>query len=150
MKWNKIYRGGVHRTTPETREIAAPATGTLQPGQAATISAAGALTLGAVTTGFFYFVGEPLYGTVDDQLAGANADTVRLYSPCSGDLYAARVAAGISLVDNAPLAIGANGILVAAVAGGPIHAYVDNPASARPRTLPAISTAGQLAPVKIK
>lgn len=28
VKWNKIYRGGVHRTTPETRQVNAPATGT--------------------------------------------------------------------------------------------------------------------------
>lgn len=149
VKWNKIYRGGVHRTTPETREIKAPATGSLLPGQAATISSAGALTLGAVTDAFFYIVGEPMYGTVDDQLAGATADTVRMYSPRSGDLYTARVAAGVALVDDAPLAIGANGIFVAAVADGPIHAYVDAPASAHPGTVTP-SVAGQLVPVKIK
>ena len=32
VKWNKIYRGGVQRTTPETPEIKAPVTGSLQPG----------------------------------------------------------------------------------------------------------------------
>lgn len=149
VKWNKVYRGGVHRTTPETREIKAPASGSLQPGQAATISPTGVITLGAVTDKFFYFVGEPMYGTIDDQLAGATADTVRMYSPRSGDLYAARVAAGVALVDDAPLAIGANGLFVAATAEGPIHAYVDAPASAHPGTVTP-STAGQVVPVKIK
>lgn len=149
VKWNKIYRGGVQRTTPETREIVAPATGSLQPGMGATISAAGALTLVAATDQFFYFVGEPMHGTVDDQLAGSTADTVRMYSPRSGDLYAARVVAGVALVDDAPLTLTASGQFKAAVVGNKVHCYVDNPASARPGTTPATSTLNQLVPVKI-
>ena len=151
VKWNKIYRGGVQRTTPETREIKAPATGSLQPGMGATINAAGVLTLVAATDQFFYFVGEPMHGTVDDQLAGATADTVRMYSPHSGDLYAARVVAGVALVDNVPLTLTASGQFKAAVVGtDKVHCYVDNPASAYPGTTPATSTLNQLVPVKIK
>ena len=154
VKWNKIYRGGVQRTTPETREIKAPATGSLQPGMGATISAAGVLTLVAATDQFIYFVGEPMHGTVDDQLAGATADTadtVRMYSPHSGDLYAARVVAGITLVDDTPLTLTASGQFKGAVVGtDKVHCYVDNPASAHPGTTPATSTLNQLVPVKIK
>ena len=151
VKWNKIYRGGVQSTTPETREIKAPATGSLQPGMGATISAAGVLTLVAATDQFIYFVGEPMHGTVDDQLAGATADTVRMYSPHSGDLYAARVVAGVALVDDAPLTLTASGQFKAAVVGtDKVHCYVDNPASAHPGTTPATSVLNQLIPVKIK
>lgn len=151
VKWNKIYRGGVQRTTPETLEIKAPATGSLQPGMGATINAAGALTLVAATDQFFYFVGEPMHGTVDDQLAGATADTVRMYSPHSGDLYAARVVAGVVLADDAPLTLTASGQFKAAAVGtNKVHCYVDNPASAHPGTTPATSTLNQLVPVKIK
>ena len=151
VKWNKIYRGGVQRTTPETREIKAPAAGSLQPGMGATINTAGALTLVAATDQFFYFVGEPMHGTVADQLAGATADTVRMYSPHSGDLYAARVVAGVALFDNAPLTLTASGQFKAAIVGtNKVHCYVDNPASAHPGTTPATSTLNQLVPVKIK
>lgn len=149
VSWNKIYRGGVQRTTPETLEANAPATGSLQPGQCATVNAAGTVVLGAVTDAFFYVVGEPMYGTVNDQLAGADADSVRLYSPHSGDLYAARLAAGVPLVNDTPLAIGANGFLGAAAADGPVHAYLDVPDNAYPLTT-GTSTAGQLLPIKIK
>lgn len=150
VKWNKIYRGGVQLTTPETREIKAPATGSLQPGMGATINAAGALTLVAATDQFFYFVGEPMHGTVDDQLAGSTADTVRMYSPRSGDLYAARVVAGIALVDATPLTLTASGQFKGAVGADKVHCYVDNPASAYPGTTPATSVLNQLVPVKIK
>lgn len=149
VTWNKIYRGGVQRTTPETLEAKAPASGSLLPGQCATVSSAGVVTLGAVTDAFFYVVGEPMYGTVNDQLAGADADTVRMYSPHSGDLYAARLAAGVAIVNDAPLAIGANGFLGAAVADGPVHAYLDVPDNTYPKTA-GTSTAGQLLPIKIK
>lgn len=149
VTWNKIYRGGVQRTTPETLEANAPATGSLLPGQCATVSAAGAVVLGAVVDQFFYIVGEPMYGTVNDQLAVAGADTVRMYSPSSGQLYAARLAAGVPIVNDTPLAIGANGFLGAAVEDGPVHAYLDVPDNAYPLTT-GTSTAGQLLPIKIK
>lgn len=160
VTWNKIYRGGVQRTTPETREVAAPTTGTVQPGVGVTLSSSGVFTLGAVAAGtFFYLLGEPLHGTVDDNVAALNdagtRDTVRLYSPRSGDLYAGRCAAGIALRDDLPLSIGANGLFIAAVTTPPedataIVAYVDNPASAHPGTTPTTTTAGQLVPIKIK
>lgn len=149
VTWNKIYRGGVQRTTPETLEAIAPATGSLLPGQCATVNASGVVVTGAVTDQFFYLVGEPMYGTVNDQLAGANADSVRLYTPHSGDLYTGRFAAGVAIVNDAPLAIGANGLLGAAVADGPVHAYLDVPENAYPLTR-GTSTAGQLLPIKIK
>ena len=150
MKWNKIYRGGVHRTTPETREVKPVVAGTVQPGQLATLTAAGEMAFGVGGAAFFYIIGEPMYGSVDDILSGANADTVRMYSPRSGDLYAARCVAGVVLNDDAPLTITTGGLLKAAGVDDVAHCYVDNPASAHPRTLPATTTASQLVPVKIK
>lgn len=156
LKFNKIYRGGVHRTTPETREVAAPTTGSLLPGQAVTLSAAGAIVVGVVPAdGYPYIVGERLHGTVDDNQVTPNAngtrDTVRLYTRHSGDLFAGRAAAGIALRDDLPLTINASGQFAAATVGtDPVHAYVDMPAAEFPSMTPTTTTAGQLIAIKIK
>lgn len=148
VKWNKIYRGGVHRTTPETREVKAPASGTLLPGQAVTITDNTA-TLGAITDKFFYLVGEQLHGSVDQNQVGIESST-RLYTPRSGDLMAGRVVASIALVDDLPLTINATGQFAAAVIGtDQVYAYVDDPDNAFTRT-PTPTTLNQLVPIKIK
>lgn len=146
-KWNKIYRGGVHRTTPETREVLAPAAGTLLPGQAVTI-AANRATLGLLTNKFWYVVGEQLHGTVDDNQVGI-ASSTRLYTPRSADLLAGRAGAGIALVDDLPLTVNATGQFVAAGAEDVVYAYVDDPNNAFSRT-PTPTTLNQLIPIKIK
>lgn len=155
VKWLKIYRGGVHRTTPETREAAAPTTGSLKPGMCVTLSTAGAITIGAAAAGQYpYVVGERMHGSVEDELTTANAngtrDTVRLYTPHSGDLMAGRAAAGIAISDDLPLTVNASGLFAAAVVGtDTVVAYVDAPASAFPGTSTP-TTAGQLIPIKFK
>ena len=153
VKWNKIYRGGVHRTTPETREVDAPATGTYLPGTAVTITtAAGGMTVQKGITGgreFWYLIGEQLHGSVDDNQVGGGS-SMRLYTPRSADLMAGRMAAGVAIVDDAPLAIDADGRFALAVADGPIHAYIDAPAKAFPGTTPTTSVLDQLVPIKIR
>ena len=156
VKWKKIYRGGVQRTTPETREAAAPATGSLKPGMVVSLNGAGAIVVGVIAAGVFpYVVGEALHGDVEAELTTANAngtrDTVRLFTTHSGDLYAGRAAAGVALRDDLPLTVTAAGLLAAAVLGTDnVVAYVDDPASAFPKTTPTTTTAGQIIPIKIK
>src|SRR5690606_38913546 len=154
VQWNNIYRGGVHRTTAETREVpySGAATSILL-GQAVALDATDgtSFTVGADT--FFYLVGEQLYGSVTDiQIAEGDDVTLRLYSPRSGDLYAGRAVAGITLRDDLPLTINAQGRFAVAAAAGqetpadPVHAYVDMPASAHPQTSPSTTVLDQLIP----
>lgn len=151
--WKKIYRGGVQRTTPETREVNAPASGELLPGTVQSLTP-GAKTMTAVkgvpAGQFFYFTGEALYGDVDDNLVATPATSVRLYSPRSGDLFVGRAVASVALVDDLPLTVDANGRLKAAVIGtDPVHCYVDMPAKEFPQqTTPTVLD--QRIPVKIK
>lgn len=153
--WNKTYRGGVQRTTPETSEVAAPTTGSVKAGMVASLSDAGDLTIAAAAEGvWYYFVGERLFGSMDDEQTAVNEkgtrDTIRMYSPRSGDLYTGRAAARVALHDDLPLTVNASGLLAAGTPGTDvIVAYVDMPASAFPKT-PTPTTAGQLIPVKIK
>lgn len=153
VKWNKIYRGGVHRTTPETREVNAPTTGALLPGTAVTItSAAGEMTVQKGITGvrdFWYLIGEQLHGSVDDNQVGGGS-SMRLYTPRSADLMAGRLVAGVAIADDVPLTINADGRFALAVTDDPIHAYIDDPANAFPGTTPTTSTLDQLVPIKIR
>lgn len=151
---NKIYRGGVHRTTPETLEAAAWTGSALLPGTAVTVDASDETAFIKGVTGirdFFYIVGEALHGGVDDDYNGAET-SVRGYVPRSGDLYAVRAAAGLTLVDGMPLTIDADGRFAAAVADGRIDAYVHYPrdSSLRVDLAAGPTTADQLIPVQIK
>lgn len=149
VKWNKVYRGGVQRTTPETREVAYTAAAPVLPGTAAALDAGNGIKPQPADGEFFYLVGENLHTDIDT--AYAQGETVRMYSPRSGDLYAVRAAAGIALVDDLPLTINAQGRFAAGTPGtDQIAAYVDNPSSAHPQTLPATTVADQIIPVKIK
>lgn len=157
VKWNKIYRGGVHRTTPETREFNVPSTGTLLPGTAINITtAAGGMTVAkGARSGYFYVVGEQMHGSVDDNQVGLGSSG-RAYVPHSGDLLAGRAVAGISIVDDTPLTINSDGRFAVADPGDAetpadeIFAYIDNPASAHPGTSPTTTVLDQLIPIKIK
>ena len=157
---NKIYRGGVHRTTPETLEAAAWTGSALLPGTAVTVDASDATAFIKGVTGirdFFYIVGEALHGGVNDDYEDAET-SVRGYVPRSGDLYAVRAAAGLTLVDGMPLPIDANGPFAAAAAAGEsspasrIDAYVHYPrdSSLRVDLAAGPTTADQLIPVQIK
>lgn len=156
VKWNKIYRGPVERTTPHTREVNPPATGTLLPGTAVTITtAAGANTIQKGVTAprnFFYLVGENLHGSVDDDyVTTLPKSSVRLYTPISGDLYAGRAVAGLVVTgDDTPLTIDADGRFAAITADEVVYAYLDNTAAAHPRTEPTTTVLDQLIPIKIK
>lgn len=157
VKWNKIYRGGVHRTTPETREFTVPESGTLLPGTAINITtAAGGMAVAkGARAGYFYVVGEQMHGNVDEDQVGLGSSG-RAYIPHSGDLLAGRAVAGISVLDDTPLTIDGNGRFAEASAGGedtpadPVFAYIDNPASAHPGTTPTTTVLDQLIPIKIK
>lgn len=157
---NKIYRGGVHRTTPETLEAAAWTGSALLPGTAVTVDASDETAFIKGVTGirdFFYIVGEALHGGVDDDYNGAET-SVRAYVPRSGDLYAVRAAAGLTLVDGMPLTIDADGRFAAATAAdgedpaSRIDAYVHYPrdSSLRVDLAAGPTTADQLIPVQIK
>lgn len=160
--WNKTYRGGVQRTTPETREVAEPDigsvnAGSVKAGMVASLSDAGDLTIAAAAEGvWYYFVGERLFGSMEEEQTAVNEkgtrDTVRMYSPRYGDLYTGRADDGVALRDDLPLTVNASGLLVAGAPGiDVIVAYVDMPASAFPKKpTRTITTAGQLIPVKIK
>lgn len=154
--WNKVYRGGVQRTTPETMEVNRPATGVLLPGTCVAVTAStNTATKTVGDSSFFYFVGEQLHGSIDDDQGVASValdggSSVRLYSPRSGDLYVGRAAAGVAFVNDLPLAINADGRLVAAGAEDIVRCYADNPKSAHPQTLPSTTVLDQLIPVKIK
>lgn len=154
--WNRVYRGGVQRTTPETAEVNRPATGVVLPGTCVAITAAtNTATKTVADTAFFYFVGEQLHGSIDDDngvasVAISGESSLRLYSPRSGDLYVGRAAAGVALVNDLPLAINADGRLIAATGEAVVRCYVDNPFSAHPQTTPTTTTLDQKIPVKIK
>lgn len=157
---NKIYRGGVHRTTPETLEAAAWTGSALLPGTAVTVDASDETAFIKGVTGirdFFYVVGEALHGGVDDDYEDAET-SVRGYVPRSGDLYAVRAAAGLTIVDGMPLTINADGRFAAATAAAGetpasrIDAYVHYPrdSSLRVDLAAGPTTADQLIPVQIK
>lgn len=150
VKWNKIYRGGVQRTTPETLEVnyTGAATEILPGGVAALDSTDGITGVVGVNT-FFYIIGEQLHGDVDENQVGTGS-SIRLYTPRSGDLYAARAAAGVVIEDDLPLTINAAGQFAAAGENDAVFAYVDDPTSAHPRTEPRTTVADQLIPIKIK
>lgn len=148
--WNKIYRGGVQRTTPETREANAPTTGELLPGTVVSLTGPMAITKGVAAGAFGYFVGEQLYGQVDDNQVATPASSIRMYSPRSGDLYVGRAVASVALVDDLPLTVDANGRLKAAVLGtDPVFCYVDMPAKEFPQQATP-TVLDQRIPVKIK
>lgn len=156
VKWQNIYRGGVQRTTPETREANAPAAGVFLPGTACNITAAadGMTIAKGARSGWFYVLGEQMYGNVDENQVGLGS-SVRMFQPHSGDLLAGRAVAGVAMLDDTPLTINADGrFAVAAAATGEtpadvIYAYVDNPASAYPGTVTP-TVLDQLIPIKIK
>mgnify|MGYP001301430043 CR=1 FL=1 len=148
MAINKIYRGGVHRTTPETREVKLGGSTKFKPGAVVELDATNGVKV-ATAGEFFYVVGETLHGSVTDEYA--IGDTMRLYSPRSGDLLAAQASAGITLSDDLALTIDTAGTLKAATVGtDTVFAYVDWPASEHPAVPSAATIAGQLIPIKIK
>lgn len=148
MALNKIYRGGVHRTTPETLEVNYTGAATLQPGHAVAQDAGNGLTTAVGAGTFFYVLGELLHGGIDDDLTDSES-TLRMYSPRSGDLYAGRAAAGIDLVDDMPLTINGSGQFAAAGEEDAIHAYVNWPVNSS-LTFDGPTVANQLIPIKIK
>lgn len=156
----KIYRGGVHRTTPETLECMEWSGSALLPGTAVTVDASDESEFVKGVVGirdFFYVVGEALHGGIDDDYNGAET-SVRAYVPRSGDLYAVRAVAGLTLVDGMPLTINADGRFAAATAAASetpasrIDAYVHYPRDSSLRVdLEAGPTVlDQLIPVQIK
>ena len=156
----KIYRGGVHRTTPETLECMEWSGSALLPGTAVTVDATDESAFIKGVTGirdFFYVVGEALHGGINDDYNGAET-SVRAYVPRSGDLYAVRAVAGLTLVDGMPLTINADGRFAAATAAdgetpaSRIDAYVHYPrdSSLRVDLAAGPTVLDQLIPVQIK
>lgn len=152
MSLNKIYRGGVHKTTPETTEVQSASDASLKAGHVVQL-VAGKATKQAVTAAnsFVYVVGEKLHHGIDQE-QGTDGDSVRLYVPKSGDLFAIRAAAGITIANDMPLSINADGRAITAVATEgsetEIIAYVDLQAHG---SLSGFETkADDLIPVKFK
>lgn len=149
--WNKVYRGGVQRTTPETREVVFNGSpdAVILPGMGAVLSAATGISTTVASGNFFYLVGEQLHGEITDNQVSDPPSTLRLYTPRSGDLYAGCAAAGVNILDDAPLTINSQGRWAEAGEDDPIFAYIDAPASAHPRPS-GVTTLDQLIPIKIK
>lgn len=146
--WNTIYRGGVQRTTPETREANAPTSGTFLPGTIVGLSGA-TIAKGAAAGANWYALGEQMHGTVDENQVGLQS-SVRMFQPHSGDLLCARAVAGVALVDDLALTVDADGRVKAANGTtDPVVAYVDQPAGAFPKSVTP-TTLDQLIPIKIK
>lgn len=155
----KIYRGGVHRTTPETYEVNYTGDATeLLPGTVVALDETDGLTTVVGAGTFFYILGESLHGGVDDNLL-ADESSLRCYTPRSGDLYCGRAAAGVTLVNDMPLTVNASGYFAEASAGDPgaeppvpadpIHAYVEMPSNSNLQ-IAGPTVAGQRIPIKIK
>lgn len=104
---NKVWRGGVHRTTPETTERKLPNAATLLPGCVIKLTGAAA-TAGTPA----YVLGEQLHGGIDD--VPVATDTQRLYNTHSGDLFTGRAAAGQTIAEDTPLVPNASGRLTVA------------------------------------
>jgi len=152
--WSKIRRGPVDRTTPITHEAPiGSAVTALLPGMLVVLDATGSAVRKASEPGEFpHVVGEHLYGNIDEDLV-ARADPVRLFTPQSGELYAIRAVAGITLVDDMPLVSNASGLAekwVAATHEFPPVCFVDAPASESPNSAGRVTVAGELIPVKFK
>lgn len=146
--WNNIYRGGVQRTTPETREVNPPTTGTWLPGTVAVLASTMVAAKGGAAGAFKYVIGEQLHGSVNDNQVG-NGSSMRMYQPHSGDLLCARAVAAIALVDDLALTVDADGRVKAAGVDDEVFAYVDQPATATPKSVTP-TTLDQLIPIKIK
>lgn len=101
---NKVWRGGVHRTTPETTEVILANAATLLPG--CVINLAGATVAAGVPA---YVLGEILHGGIDD--VPVATETQRLYNTHSGDLFTGRAAAGQTIAEDTPLVPNATGRL---------------------------------------
>lgn len=102
---NKVWRGGVHRTTPETTEVILGTAAARLPG--CVLNLAG---VGAVAGLPVYVLGEQLHGGIDD--VPVATDTQRLYNTHSGDLFTGRAAAAQTIAADAPLTPNATGRLV--------------------------------------
>lgn len=145
----KIYRGGVHRTTPETLEVNyTGSASSILPGGAAALDDTDGITGVVGPTTFFYIIGEALHGGVDDNLVKQDS-SIRLYTPRSGDLYCGRAAAGLTPKNDLPLTINGEGQFAAAGEGDPVHAYFDWPSNSN-LSFAGPTVADQRIPIKIK
>lgn len=106
---NKVWRGGVHRTTPETTEKIIATAAARLPGCVVKLDGTGAVPGLPV-----YVWGEQLHGGIDD--VPVATDTQRLYNTHSGDLFTGRAAAGVTVGEDVPYSVNATGRLVALVA----------------------------------
>ena len=102
---NKVWRGGVHRTTPETTEKLLANVANKLPGCVLKLDGTQAVPGLPV-----YVLGEILHGGIDD--VPVATDTQRLYDTHSGDLFTGRAAAAQTIVADAPLTPNATGRLV--------------------------------------
>lgn len=110
MSLNKIYRGGVHKTTPETTEVKSASDAALKAGHVVQLNGSNKAVKQAISgkNEFVYVVGEKLHHGID-QVQGTDGDSVRLYVPKSGDLFAVRAAAGVNIKNDMPLAVNSDG-----------------------------------------
>lgn len=106
---NKVWRGGVHRTTPETTEKLLANVANKLPGCVLKLDGTQAVPGLPV-----YVLGEILHGGIDD--VPVATDTQRLYNTHSGDLFTGRAAAGLVVGEDVPYSVNATGRLVALVA----------------------------------
>lgn len=107
---NKVWRGGVHRTTPETTERVLANVANKLPG--CVLKLDGTLAVPGLPV---YVLGEQLHGGIDD--VPVATDTQRLYNTHSGDLFTGRAAAGLVVGEDVPYSVNAAGRLIALTEG---------------------------------
>lgn len=107
---NKVWRGGVHRTTPETTERVLANVANKLPGCVLKLDGTQAVPGLPV-----YVLGEQLHGGIDD--VPVATDTQRLYNTHSGDLFTGRAAAGLVVGEDVPYSVNASGRLIALAEG---------------------------------
>lgn len=138
----KIYRGGYENADPQQKELLASVAG-IRPGQLV-VDTAGEFGLAAAgTAAYVYIANAPMHA---DPLSYVYVEdeTVFAYIPRSRDVYLVRAAAATYASDT-PLAVGANGQVVAAAADAEVVGYAyTNDGSAQ------TVTAGQFIDMRIR
>lgn len=130
----KIFRGSYQDIDPQQKELRASAAG-FRPGQLL-VDNGGEFALAAAGAAAVYVANAPMHG---DPLTYVYADdeSVNAYIPHSGQFYLVRATAATYASDT-PLAVGANGTVVAAGTGAAVIGYAyTNDGSAQ------VATAGQ-------
>lgn len=122
-RYNKIYAGPVTETLPQVREL--PAAVAILPG-CIVVASAGTFALAtAATAGKVYIAQDNYLAMQGVDTAYAAGDTCIGMEMLDEQFFNARVATGVNVTLDMPLAPGASGFLVAATAADRVVAFAD-------------------------